>query len=130
MGDRANLAIISEYDDCVVLYAHWAGEQLFDQARIAMDHVFARSRWTDAPYLRRIVFQQILDWAGLSELSWGISTNLCDNEHPILVIDVTSQRVAFRNEQHFNERVDSDEGVTFSEFADGTAMPSWSGIWP
>ena len=130
MGDRANLAIISEHDDCVVLYAHWAGEQLFDHARVAMDHPFARSRWTDVAYLRRIVFQQILDWAGFSELSWGISTSICDNEHPILVLDVTSQRVAFRNEYHYTERIDSNEGVTFAEFADETAMPSWSGIWP
>lgn len=117
MGDRANVVIISDNgNDCVVLYSHWGGAGLAQLAHQAMSTPEARARWRDAAYLRRIVFQYILDTEGFSETGWGISTHLCDNEHPILVIDVDTQRVAFQGEGHYKEPLDESEGLSFEEF--------------
>jgi hypothetical protein len=129
MGDRANVAIIDpDRNDCVVLYSHWGGERLALMAHQAMATSEARSRWSDASYLRRIVFQHILDHEGFGETGWGISTYICDNEHPVLVIDVSSQRVAFRNESLFSEPLDSSEGMSFDEFVD-FHLPSYYALY-
>ena len=52
-------AIKVKYSDgtAVYLYSHWGGDQLDTVAR-ALDR--ARDRWSDEPYLARVLFSQML----------------------------------------------------------------------
>ncbi len=116
MGDRSNIVIRDSYDGPVILYSHWWGRDLFTAAQTALDSDIARRRWDDTSYLRRIVFQSILDRDGLSETGFGIGTKIGDNEHPVLVIDTESRRVDFVDEGHALDPVHSGDGWNFEEF--------------
>jgi len=54
MGDRANVYIREDNDHGVYLYTHWGGYELPEVVRRALAR--GESRWSDAPYLARIVF--------------------------------------------------------------------------
>lgn len=116
MGNRSNVAIISEWDGATVLYSHWGGTDLFKRVQEILFDDKARGRWTDAPYLRRIVFQYIVDLDGQSETGFGLSSKIGDNEHPILVLDTDSLRVAFRSDSNYDKPIPRDEGWSFEEF--------------
>lgn len=98
MGDRANV-LIKGYDDepgkGVYLYTHWQGHELPETVRDALRR---KQRWTDRQYLARIIFCAMVEGNERSETGFGISTTLCDNEHPIIVIDCTQQTIGFARE--------------------------------
>lgn len=116
MGDRSNVAIISQWDGATVLYSHWGGSSLFKQVQEILFDDKARNRWTDAPYLRRIVFQYIVDLDGPSETGFGISSKIGDNEHLVLTLDTDSLRAAFRSGGNYDKPVSPDEGWSFEVF--------------
>lgn len=91
MGDRANIVIESN-GGRVYLYTHWYGHEM---PAIAQDALRRKQRWGDAPYLARIVFCRMVRGQEGDETGFGISLRTCDNEHPICVINVDSQTVAF-----------------------------------
>ena len=123
MGDRSNVAIISQYDGAVVLYSHCGGAGLFRRVQEILDDSKARSRWTDAPYLRRIIFQYIVDLDGPNDTGFGISSRIGDNEHRILTLDTDSLRAHFRSENNYDKPVLPFEGWSFDEFKSVDVSP-------
>ena len=126
MGDRANVAILDRKLsgrpedaelEAVVLYTHWYGTELPDYVHAGLSR---RERWEDAPYLARIIFCQMLkgeEGSLESTTGYGISTGLCDNEYPVLVLDCTTQRIASRKEEEYRKGpVREPEGLTFAEY--------------
>lgn len=94
MGDRANITFKTgpQEIDRVWLYSHWGGYSLPHELQQALASDTARGRWSDPPYLVRIVLQSILP-EKCDGLGWGISHSMADNEHPILEVDIPEQRV-------------------------------------
>lgn len=102
MGDRANIVIetnvwakgedgqFRETEDTkrVYLYSHWRGQSIVNSAIKGLES----GRSTDSAYLARVVFQDMLDGDD-SETGFGISAELGDNEHPIVVINPDKKTV-------------------------------------
>lgn len=89
MGDRGNIVVKSGTEKAW-LYSHWGGTDLPVILRDAL--VRGKGRWDDAPYLARIIFQQMIGKDdGIT--GYGISASVSDNEHPILVVDCGAQTV-------------------------------------
>lgn len=90
MGDRGNIVV-----NGVWLYTHWGGSDIKKDLQKALQrHI----RWDDAPYLTRIIFDQ-MKGNDFGETGWGISLKMCDNEHNILFVDCENQRVIEKNEE-------------------------------
>jgi len=131
MGDRANVVVIDSYPqdahpkEAVFLYTHWAGYELPETLRSAL--LYGKSRWDDAPYLSRIIFQEMIG-TSKSQTGYGISSRLTDNEYDLLVVDVARQRIVF-----FPESTYKDTGfATLSEVA-GVPLEEYVGKeqeWP
>lgn len=85
MGDRANVYIREDSERGVYLYTHWAGEELARTVQTALER--GKGRWNDSPYLARIIFCEMVSGNEHETTGFGISTMLCDNEHPIIVVD-------------------------------------------
>jgi hypothetical protein len=123
MGDRGNIVVLQHGygygdgdapDGAIYLYTHWRGSELPSLLATGLDR--GRSRWTDEPYLTRIIFDA-LTGGDHETTGFGISTRLGDNEHPILVVDTDRQRVASRHEGgEIAVPVHEDEGWSFEEF--------------
>jgi hypothetical protein len=99
MGDRANVYIRQSATAGVFLYTHWGGGDLPEVVRVALDSGQGRARWRDDAYLARIVFCQMVGQDGWNdETGFGISAFICDNEHPIIVLDPAGGRIGFAAE--------------------------------
>lgn len=127
MGDRCNIAVLPEWGAKaegpqgvvapvpVVLYGHWSGDSYVEDTRRALAK---RWRWNDDSYLTRIVYDQFVgDQAG-TETSFGITAgSLSDNEHPILHVNVRTQRVSLHHDLVWDPPAEA--GVSFEDFANG-----------
>ena len=89
MGDRANIVIQYEKGERIYFYGHWNGEGYASALQLALAK---RWRWDDPAYLARIIWDEFCPRPG-TETGFGISPYLCDNEHPILVVDVGAKEV-------------------------------------
>ena len=98
MGDRSNIAIVQPNDTRVWLYGHWMG---LDSIRVAGDVLRTTERLTDGPYLARQLFEEMIEGAYDKQASFGISTEMQDNEWPIIVIDPQKQ-VAWLEEYNWS----------------------------
>ena len=87
MGDRGNIKVNDIY-----LYSHWNGSELGNILKDAL--IRGKERWHDAPYLTRIIFSEMIKDEVMDETGYGISTQICDNEHEILVVDTEKQTVS------------------------------------
>ncbi len=100
MGDRANVFFpkrgsIPESKNGVFLYTHWLGSEL----PVIVQNVLQRkARWDDPAYLARMVFNAMTRGSEEEETGFGISSELQDNEHPIVVVDCYNQQVGFMPE--------------------------------
>jgi hypothetical protein len=91
MGDRANIHIKEDVDDIgVYLYTHWRGSDL---PEILKDALEKRWRWDDAPYLTRIIFDEMSNGNQGNETGFGISTMLGDGDDRIIKIIVDEQLI-------------------------------------
>lgn len=95
MGDRANIFIKQDVtNEGIWLYSHWGGRDLAATLQRAIKKMW---RWEDEHYLARIIFDEMIGENQGDELSFGISTRMCDNEYPILCVDCQAQTVTARN---------------------------------
>lgn len=123
MGDRANV-YVKDGNRGVYLYTHWGGSEL---PGVVADALARRLRWDDGPYLTRIIFCEMVRGQEDSEYGFGISARMCDNEHPIIVIDPRAQTIAYADEPAGNRRpatIKRDGQKlqwTFEEFVTGRA---------
>lgn len=94
MGDRANVHIPTSATpgEGVYLYTHWGGYDLPHDVQTALAKKW---RWDDGPYLARIIFDQMTVNDHGKETGFGIWTSICDNEHPIVVVNPETQTVQF-----------------------------------
>ena len=115
MGDRSNIVVVQPDNSRIFLYGHWMGD---DNYRVAGQVLARQERWNDAPYLARMFFETMIEGSINKETGFGISTHMCDNEYPIVVIDPQNQSV------HLENYIWGDGGkfetitpqVTFEEF--------------
>lgn len=90
MGDRANIHCKGEDGD-VWFYTHWRGLD-GTKAAVAAALGKARDRWTDTPYLNRVIFQELL--AGdTGTTGFGISASKGDDNNPDVIVDYKKQEV-------------------------------------
>jgi hypothetical protein len=101
MGDRGNIGIKQRDGSTIYFYTHWQGYRLEEILREAL--LRGRDRWSDSPYLARIIFSELVREELLSTIGYGISNEVGDNEHPILIVDVAHQSINV---------LDSDTGIT------------------
>lgn len=114
MGDRGNICI-RERGKSVYLYTHWGGSNLIYAAHKALSK---RWRWGDPAYLARIVFDEMTVGRHGSETGYGISTQICDNEWPIIIFDTDKQEVRFEEDDrpyHTGHKI-LNLNMTFEEF--------------
>ena len=117
MGDRANVVVLDEHAP-VFLYTHWGGEDLPTDLANALAR--GKDRWDDGPYLTRIIFCEMVKGQEGETTGFGISTVLCDNEHPLLVVRVSSKHVWAVPEKYADDLYaylddHPTEGITFSD---------------
>ena len=91
MGDRGNIVVVNR-GKRIYLYTHWRGSDIVNIAKRALGR---HQRWSDPAYLTRIIFCEMIDGDVKGETGYGISTELGDNSHPILVVDCDKQEVYF-----------------------------------
>lgn len=126
MGDRANVMVVDRRkvadDDNEVtgiyLYTHWSGYEWPEKLRQTLNLGTARNRWTDESYLTRIIVAHMYDDLGFSETGGGIGTQLTDNEHEIVVLDIPNQTVAFAPAGSETDRNHWTNHMSFTEFCD------------
>ena len=63
-----------------------------------MQDLKRNQRWDDEPYLTRIIFSEMIKDNIEDETGYGISTYICDNSYPILVVDTEKQEVSIQHE--------------------------------
>ena len=117
MGNRANVCVKSEWDKPIFFYTHWCGEELPKVIAGSLDR--GRERWNDVSYLRRIIFSDMIQGQERDLRGFGISTNILDNEHPILVVDTFSRTVGIAHE---NTPTRTYKKVSYEEFIANPAV--------
>ena len=93
MGDRSNIVIKQHDGNRVWLYGHWMGT---DSINVVRDTLAQRERWNDAPYLARMLFDRMTQ-GHTGSTGYGISTYMCDNEYPVIVLDPETQTVVLED---------------------------------
>lgn len=97
MGDRANIIIeptTSSFLTPVVFYTHWKGSELKGILASALQR--GSARWDDPPYLARIIFCEMIKGSETELTGFGISSEIGDNEHPFLCVDMEAMTVKVR----------------------------------
>jgi len=95
MGNRANICMEYENGEKIFFYTHWQGSQLPKILQNALKR--GKDRWDDEHYLARIIFSEMIQDTVLEETGYGISPYITDNQHPIIVVNCTTQIVALMN---------------------------------
>ncbi len=90
MGDRGNIAIVDSDGSTVYLYSHWTGSELGEVLQGALSKGW---RWDDAPYLARIIFEEMISGQEGTETGFGISTKEIDRNHSTWFVDTSLQQV-------------------------------------
>lgn len=120
MGERGNIKVDFNGNDAVYFYTHWTGYRVQHDLANALNR--GRGRWTDGPYLARIVFSEMLLVPGNAQATYenltdttgfGIDTEIGDNSYDIPEVSVANQEVSYQGRTYsFEEFVDSfgDDG--------------------
>lgn len=96
MGDRGNIVVQDgSIEKRIYLYAHWQGEYL---PQILYSVLRRRERWGDASYLTRMIFCAMVKGYEDKDTGWGISTELGDNEHPLIIVNPEESVIWFEDE--------------------------------
>ena len=103
MGNRANIQFVEENGGTMYFYSHWGGFETMKKA--VKTALMKHERWDDDAYLARIIFCQLVkdDIDGTTGI--GLSTEMCDNENPVIEVHADSQTVVIK-----------DKTWTFGEF--------------
>lgn len=100
MGDRSNIVVQEHNGNRIFLYGHWMGE---DAINVVAEVLAQRERWNDSSYFTRMLFNKMTEGSPKdSTTGFGISTYMCDNEYPIIILDFANQE-AFLEQYKFGE---------------------------
>lgn len=139
MGDRANVYMREDTVHGVYLYTHWGGHGLPEVVRVALDSPVGRGRWSDGPYLARIIFCAMLrrgstdlrtgEVAAIDALTsatgYGISAQIGDNSYPIIVVDSADQHIGFAEEPKRGQVPKPKAWMSFEDYIK-TKPASWA----
>lgn len=83
MGDRRNVIIKAESENFgIALYTHWTGSEILPEIALGLER--GKSRWDDAGYFTRIMFDQITRHEGKDETTgFGIYPLTSDGQSPM-----------------------------------------------
>jgi len=98
MGDRSNIVVTGFGDKLgqrIYLYGHWMG---MNHVKILKESLLrGRDRWNDPSYLTRIIFSEMIKNDVMGTTGYGISPEIMDNEHPLLIVNVEIQTVTLED---------------------------------
>lgn len=114
MGARANVKM-TEGSGEVWFYTHWAGSELPELVRKGLER--GTSRYGDAPYLNRILFDTITEGHQGDTTGFGIDFRAGDGDNRVIVVDHDTNTV-YRDGYKGN-------AVSFEVFASASGV-SWS----
>lgn len=103
MGDRGNIIV----DDKIYLYTHWGGSALRQTLKDAL--IRGKGRWSDKPYLIRIIFSEMIKDDIEGDTGFGIDYEMGDGGTEIY-IDSAAQTVRYEDE------LNDEYEETFEEF--------------
>lgn len=86
MGDRANVYVHENENPGVYLYTHWAGTELPETVRTAIER--APDRWNDIHYLTRVIFCEMVGDDTKETTGYGIGAQVGDGDDRIVDVDV------------------------------------------
>jgi hypothetical protein len=110
MGDRANFGFVQPNGNTIVLYGHWAGNNML--GRLADAVIAARPRWTDSSYATRIAISQLVADQWNMETGWGLHVNeIGDNEHKIAIIDWDQQMFSLHEQADYRDESNKIRGM-------------------
>ena len=122
MGDRSNIVIQESNGNRIYLYGHWMGE---DSIRVVREVLSRRDRWNDESYLARMLFEKMIQGNVDSSTGFGISTYMCDNEYPLIVLEPATQTAVLeeygwgdRSFTPITPRVSFDELLNACQFSE------------
>lgn len=95
MGDRGNIVMKYEGGAEIWFYTHWSGTEV---AAVVQAALRREERWDDPAYLARIVFCELVKGREGEATGFGISLDMCDNEHLVVVVDLAKKEVSLRGE--------------------------------
>lgn len=84
MGARSNIVVQESNGNRIYLYGHWMGE---DSINVVAEVLSQRERWGDESYLARMLFAKMIEGDPQGSTGYGISTYMCDNEYPLIVLE-------------------------------------------
>lgn len=105
MGNRADIYVHEGDAPGVYLYTHWEGDAVPHVVQRALISREGRNRWNDAPYLARIIFEQLIRGYERQETGFGISATRSDGR--LVKVDVAAQTVT----------LDNGDSRSFTEFS-------------
>jgi hypothetical protein len=91
MGDRGTIRVREGDGPSVYLYTHRTGSELPHIVRRALASEAGRNRWNDAPYLTRIIFDELTRGEQGGEMGYGISATPI--ESVVVDVNVETQKV-------------------------------------
>lgn len=112
MGNRAEIYVHEGDAPGVYLYTHYDGDSLPQVVHRGMVSSNGRNRWDDAPYLARILFEELIRGRERQEMGYGISARRSDGR--LVRVDVKAQTVTVGNR----------EPVSFQDFI-YNIHPTW-----
>ena len=100
----------------VVLYTHWGAGNMLDDLKKVLSR---KKRWSDPPYLSRMIFCEMVKGNEIDEYGYGIMTeNVCDAEKEI-VVDCNRQEVIIKGtDVHTNMTYTFNELIKERNFED------------
>ena len=90
MGDRANVKMTSR-DGSFHFYTHHDGTELPKIVQEALRR--GKGRWTDDPYLSRIIFSEMIQNWVMDDTGYGISIAIGDGDDRIVTVDTDDMTV-------------------------------------
>lgn len=117
---RANIYVKQGSAPGIYLYTQSKGIVLPKLLKRALER--GRERWGDTASLTRIIFAEMMQKDIMSNIGYGISTQLADNENFIIVVDDQIEKIGF-----FDEAGNKYLDMTFQKFC---AMEDRYMEWP
>jgi len=127
MGDRVQVYFP---ETGVYLYSHWNGDDIIGDVFRALNKKW---RWSDAEYLARIVFDEMVGDAQMGELSYGIGTRQHSDVTRVVEVDTKNQKIRLikgvpENMMKWWEEHSEKTGEETPEFI-RLAKPIWDGTF-
>ena len=103
-----NGAAPKDEESPVVLYTHWGANDMLADLKTVLKR---KKRWSDPPYLSRMIFCQMVKGEERGETGYGIMTNNIGDAEKEIVVDCDRQEVIVKGSE-------SNMTYTFNEFVD------------